>query len=45
MFHLGEYADQQKVLELFIAGAARYKSTVLLLRYAPFTILFPPEER
>lgn len=43
--HLGEYADQQEVLKLFIAGAERHKSTVLLLRYAPFTVLFPLEER
>lgn len=39
MFHLGGYADQQKVLKLFIAGAERRKSTVLLLRYAPFNCL------
>ncbi len=45
MFHLGGYADQQRVLKLFIAGAQGYKSTVLLVRYAPFTILFPLEER
>lgn len=32
MFYLGEYADQQKVLKQFIAGAASHKSTVLLLR-------------
>lgn len=45
MFHLGKYADQQEVLKLFIAGAERHKSTVLLLRYVPFTVLFPLEER
>lgn len=45
MFHLGEYADQQKVLKRFIAGAEHHKSTVLLLGYAPFTVLFPLEDR
>lgn len=44
MFHLGECADQLRVLKLFIAGAESYKSSGLPLRYAPFTILFPPEE-
>lgn len=41
MLHLGEYADQQRVLKLFIAGAECYKSTVLLLRYAQMTISYP----
>lgn len=44
MFHLGEYADQQRILKLFIAGAECYKSTVLLLRYSPFAALFPLEK-
>lgn len=44
VFHLGEYADQRRVFKEFIAGAESDKSTVLLLRYAPFAVLFPPEE-
>lgn len=44
MFHLEGYADQRRVLKLFTAGARCYKSSVLPLRYAPLTILFPPLE-
>lgn len=44
MFHLGGYADQRRVLKLFIAGAVCYKSTILLLRHATFTILLLLEE-
>lgn len=32
IFNRGEYANQQKVLKQFIAGAESHKSIVLLLR-------------